>query len=462
MSKVEKHLGRLLDDYIFVLMLTIIKNIISENKTWDFNRFISFRADHYSENEVLLLNLLGTFDVSVELTKQNVLTFVREVALRVGKAFHIDFPKNISFLTHLTSHVESMIKRLQQSVKLTNPIFKEFIAEHKELFLSVKAACKAHEKLLQVKLSDQEISFIAIYFASELRKKEEALSKKAKILVVCAEGLAVSIMIKSQLEEIFESREIHTLPVREFNTSHLKEYDFIVTTVDIPDIRSHKILRINNYLQKKDIEALQKHLSLKFTNHERTLEKFNPIMQLIRENTLGIKNLSKLELELISVLSRDDHNMPKQSLPEVKFNESHISIVGHIERWEDAIKEGTASLIKQQFITKNYEKKIISNLRKFGPYMVVAPGVMIAHAGSEDGVIEDSIWVTILPNGIMLKDRYEEPIKLILTLAFKSANTHRLVENIAKLALNQEKVEEIIQLKSNEDIYTCIFSSVYS
>ncbi|MDQ0974760.1 transcriptional antiterminator/mannitol/fructose-specific phosphotransferase system IIA component (Ntr-type) [Neobacillus niacini] len=464
-QEIEKFIGKVIDDRNYVLLLTIVMKIIKENNEWHFDPIIQ-NGQKQSEHEALLLNIIGNVKGhSTDNSHNNTTKFLEEIIEYISKAYHVDFTANHSFMTQLKAHIDSMVQRVTQSILVKNPIFHEFVSDYKELFLATKSACENAEKYLDTKIGDQEISFISIYFASEIRRQEDRKEKKAKILIVCVEGLAISQMIMTQIKKIFEYGEVKTLPVREFNREHLNNYDFIITTIDIPDVQSSKILKVNNYLQKKDLEILQQHLSLKLVMKEKKeLDKFNLIMKTIRENTSSITNLSKLELDLINILSKGETRVPKKEIRRIHFNETSITKDKTIptNRWDLAIKIGTSSLIKNELIIKNYEDKIITNLRKFGPYMVVAPGVMIAHAGMEDGVIEDSMWITILPNGININDRFEKPIKLIFTLAFKSKDTHMLVENIAKLALDHEKVEELINLNSNTEIYDLIIATIYS
>ncbi|ASN04319.1 BglG family transcription antiterminator [Virgibacillus necropolis] len=459
-QKIEKYLDKILNDRMFVLLLTIIMKIIERDNNWFFDTERFENNSFLSEQEKLIQSLLQSS--KNELTEQ-MNEFVDSIMEEVGSSFHIDFFKNGEFVSQLKHHIEMMFNRNKQSVIVKNPVFDQFIADHKELFLATKKACNNAENLLGINIDEQEISFIAIYFASELKKKESEKLRKAKILVICAEGIAISKMIMVQMEKIFEYKKIDTASVHEFNEEKLKEYDLIVTTVEIPDISSAKIVKINNYLQRKDIETLQQFLSLKFmVNDKKNLDKFNLLMKTIRENTSSINNLSKLELDLISILSREETNKVNNTLPKIKFGEEHITINKGKLRWDEGIKLGTSALIDRTYVTPNYENKITHNIRKYGPYMVVAPGVMIAHAGMEDGVIEESMWLTILPYGIRLNDRFDEPITVIFTLAFKNKGTRHLMEKIANLALNKEKMNHIIELSSSEEIYDFVSASIYN
>ena len=130
-------------------------------------------------------------------------------------------------------------------------------------------------------------------------------------------------------------------------------------------------------------------------------------------------------------------------------------------RWEEAIAIGTDGLEKIKATQAAYKKRIMSNIRKHGPYMVIAPKVMIAHAGMEDGVNHAGLWITTLKEGTNLTGNFPEEVQLIITIALKDQTTHRVMENIAKLAFNEDKINSILSSNHAADIYSIVTSTIY-
>lgn len=284
---------------------------------------------------------------------------------------------------------------------------------------------------------------------------------KPNLLIICPEGVAVSNMIAIQLKRMFEFESVQTIGLRKFKRDMMKDFDFVISTVDLPDMQDAKVLRINSYLQKEDMELLQKHLRMKLVKSDKQIiNKFSKILAIIAENT-QINNLSKLEFDLLEALISDEGEAPRKIIPPFQFTEEAIIMEENCPTWRKAIKLGTKCMEKLGVIEPSYHEKIIHNLKVYGPYMVVAPGVAIAHAGASDGVLMDGIGVTIIEDGIMFFDRYEKPVHVIFTLALKTKEAHLIVEQLMKLALNEEKMQKIKMASSKRDIYHYVKSAIF-
>ena len=62
------------------------------------------------------------------------------------------------------------------------------------------------------------------------------------------------------------------------------------------------------------------------------------------------------------------------------IEKNRFSFHDGFEKWEDAIKAACMPLIKDKAIEEAYIDSIISNVNKYGPYIVIAPDICIPHA----------------------------------------------------------------------------------
>ncbi|EHL2570534.1 PTS sugar transporter subunit IIA, partial [Listeria monocytogenes] len=388
--------------------------------------------------------------------------FVTGICEKMGEIYQVDFVHgDTDFYTQIKAHIKLMIRRVRAGVIIENPIFNEFMRDNREIFMRVKESLEALKPLLPISVSSQEISFLAIYFASEVQRNKQTVEMKPNLLIICPEGVAVSKMIAIQLKRMFEFESIQTIGLRKFKRAMMNDFDFVISTVDLPDMQDTKVLRIHSYLQKEDMELLQKHLRMKLVKSDKQIiNKFSKILAIIGENT-QITNLSKLEFDLLEALISDEGETPKRLIPTFEFTEEAIVMEETCPTWRQAIKLGTKRMEQLKVIEPSYHEKIIHNLKVYGPYMVIAPGVVIAHAGASDGVLMDGIGVTIIEDGIMFFDRYEEPVHVIFTLALKTKEAHLIVEQLMKLALNEEKMQKIKMASSKRDIYHYVKSAIF-
>ncbi|MBC8924766.1 PTS fructose transporter subunit IIA, partial [Escherichia coli] len=64
---------------------------------------------------------------------------------------------------------------------------------------------------------------------------------------------------------------IQTIGLRKFKRAMMADFDFVISTVDLPDMQDAKVLRIHSYLQKEDMELLQKHLRMKLIKSDKQI-----------------------------------------------------------------------------------------------------------------------------------------------------------------------------------------------
>ncbi|MBF2641539.1 BglG family transcription antiterminator [Listeria seeligeri] len=457
---VEENASRAMDEQLY---LTLIAVLLKQHEAKPEFRFkASFGV--VDELDKALETIIGSLKQYQHGQEDEAVidAFVKGICEKMGEIYQVDFVNGeTDFFAQIKAHIKLMIRRVRAGVIIENPIFNEFMRDNREIFMRVKESLEALKTLLPISVSSQEISFLAIYFASEVQRNLQTEEMKPNLLIICPEGVAVSKMIAIQIEKMFEFESIQTIGLRKFKQEMMTKFDFVISTVDLPDMLDSKVLRIHSYLQKEDLELLQKHLRMKLVKDDKQIiNKFSKILAIIGENT-QINNLSKLEFDLLEALISDDGESPKKNIPPFYFTEETIMLEKSCPTWRQAIKVGTKCLEDLSIIEPSYHEKIIENLKTYGPYMVIAPGVAIAHAGANDGVLMDGLGVTVIEDGILFYDRYEEPVHVIFTLALNTKEAHSIVEQLMKLALNEEKMNKIKLASSKRDIYHYVKSAIF-
>ncbi len=121
--------------------------------------------------------------------------------------------------------------------------------------------------------------------------------------------------------------------------------------------------------------------------------------------------------------------------------------------WKVAVKEGCDLLLQQGFIEASYGKAIIHNHETIGPYMVVAPQIMLAHARPEDGVNKVSLSMVTLKTPVVFGNETNDPVKLIITLATTDNQAHlKLLECLMELLSDEHDMSIIMQAQTVADI----------
>lgn len=125
--------------------------------------------------------------------------------------------------------------------------------------------------------------------------------------------------------------------------------------------------------------------------------------------------------------------------------------------WKDAIKKGSEILINKGFVEKGYIEAIINNFGKFGPYMVIAPGIVLSHARPEDGVKKLSMSIMTLKEPINFGSEMNDPVKLIITLAAIDNNSHmKVIQKLMEFLMNDEDLNKLMNAEEIEEVIKVI------
>ena len=129
-------------------------------------------------------------------------------------------------------------------------------------------------------------------------------------------------------------------------------------------------------------------------------------------------------------------------------------ILEEVRDWREAIQVCCRPLIRTGYITEQYPKAIIENTCTYGPYYVLCTDVALLHARPQDGVIKQQLGLTVLKHPVYFQDK-KVPARLLITLAATDAQSHlEVLQQIAQLLNNTEKIEELLSLQDRDQLYT--------
>ncbi|ELH7810268.1 PTS sugar transporter subunit IIA [Vibrio harveyi] len=127
----------------------------------------------------------------------------------------------------------------------------------------------------------------------------------------------------------------------------------------------------------------------------------------------------------------------KQSL----IDNNSIKLQAKASNWREAIKIGTGMLIASGAIQPSYHDAIISSVEELGPYICIAPNLVLPHARPENGVIRTAFALVTLEEPIYFEGE-DEPVDVLITLAGSSSDEH------------MEGLMEVTQVLDDEDSET--------
>jgi len=136
-------------------------------------------------------------------------------------------------------------------------------------------------------------------------------------------------------------------------------------------------------------------------------------------------------------------------------SKNHYNFVDKVESWQEAIRLGCAPLEADGTVDATYADQIISSVEKYGPYIVIIPGVAMPHVQENaSGVKKTSISFMKLNEAISFDENdSEKDAKLFFTLA--SCNHEEHLANIQKLSMmlmNDALLADLMEVKRAEEL----------
>ena len=119
-------------------------------------------------------------------------------------------------------------------------------------------------------------------------------------------------------------------------------------------------------------------------------------------------------------------------MPLPTLAESAIIVGAEADDWRAAVRLAGRALFESGSTLPGYSDEMIRMIDEHGPYVVIAPGLALAHARPGPDVLADGLAVVTLATPVVFGHPHNDPVSVVLGLAIKSAETH--LETVAELA----------------------------
>ncbi|MEE0476224.1 MAG: BglG family transcription antiterminator [Collinsella stercoris] len=167
----------------------------------------------------------------------------------IWRAFRFDFRNDAELRMNLARHIMPLIVRLRYGMALENPLLPDIKARYPLPFSMAADAMSLLSDRYGATVSDDEIGYVALFFALDLERKKTAHAKK-RVLVVCASGAGSARLLAYRLQNDFSSdfEHVETCDASEFEDRDLDGIDYIFTTVPLSRRVSIPVVHISLFL----------------------------------------------------------------------------------------------------------------------------------------------------------------------------------------------------------------------
>lgn len=124
-----------------------------------------------------------------------------------------------------------------------------------------------------------------------------------------------------------------------------------------------------------------------------------------------------------------------------------------VKDWQEAIHEGMKPLLAGGYVEPRYEEAVFASFQEMGPYMVIAPGVVLSHARPEHGVLKMGMSIVNLEEGVKFHHETNDPVYLVITLAASDNTAHlEVLRELMAILMEESKLETLMFEKDLEKV----------
>ena len=130
-----------------------------------------------------------------------------------------------------------------------------------------------------------------------------------------------------------------------------------------------------------------------------------------------------------------------------------IVIAAQANDWRAAVTTAGDALIASGATDSGYTDDMVRMIDDRGPYVVIAPGLALAHARPGSSVKRDGIAIVTLDEPVAFGHPYNDPVRVIVALAGASSASHlRMVAGSANIFNDSDAVDRLAEARTPDEV----------
>ena len=337
------------------------------------------------------------------------------------------FYKDEQLKKGLIQHLKPMLVRLEQKIKLENPLLNEIKASSPELFELVKHYLSQLSNLARYTIHDDEWGYLTLHFLASIEKLKN--EQKAKVLIICATGLGSAQLLKNRIENEFDERIkiVATRGYYEIEPEMLDEIDFIISSVDLSSkVFKVPVFHVSVFLTEQDVQQIRRYLASR------------RVQISVRKDLIATSNPTSTPEHLVHIEQIVDDLLADYFIccHQAKNKEQILN------QLLDRLAVNEACGYRQEMI------KQIENRMTLGD-IFFSPTIVVPHPAIAVGRLS-KIGIAVLPNGLSW-DKHHPNIHFIFMISpsiYQNTNLAMMTKAIVNLIDDQQMQEKLLKTQN--------------
>lgn len=188
-----------------------------------------------NESQYILMHLLGKGDIiDSNIIKDDIWDIVHTIFDEINQKFMLNLSGDTEVVTALAMHIQPLLYRSKFKIEQNNPLLKKIKSDMNEGYDLAVVAKDVIRRKTGIIINDDEVGYIALHLSLAL-KRLSRYEKSKKIIVVCTTGQGTARLIKYRLmsQFSFDEDDITMVPLYRLNRVDFADYSCILSTVPI-------------------------------------------------------------------------------------------------------------------------------------------------------------------------------------------------------------------------------------
>lgn len=148
--------------------------------------------------------------------------------------------------------------------------------------------------------------------------------------------------------------------------------------------------------------------------------------------------------------------MPEMSLREL-LPAGSIVTGAHVGDWRAAIRAVGDLLVADGATTDAYTEQMLATVDEFGPYIVIAPGLALAHSRPSEAVLRTAMSWASLAEPVEFGHPQNDPVRLVVGLAAVDHTGHSAaLARLARMLAQPDRLHTLTEAGDPATVHTII------
>ena len=141
------------------------------------------------------------------------------------------------------------------------------------------------------------------------------------------------------------------------------------------------------------------------------------------------------------------------SVLEQALGQGSIKLQQSCSSWRETFEIAGLGLVESSRTTSAYTQEMIQAFEELGAYMVIAPGIALAHGRPSESVLETGLSLVTLSNPVVFGSPSNDPVSLVIGLAALDHDSHiDLMAALSELLMSKETVNLLLKATNESEV----------